>query len=442
MCLTLRAQNSGPQSYPAPDARFKADLLLIVAHPDDETAIGSYLAKAVFDEHRRVAIVYCNRGNGGGNSAGAEQSTSLGAIREIEARKAVARFGIENVWFLEGRDTPAQDLFASLELWHHGKILEDVVRIVRLTEADVIITWLPQYVVGENHGDHQASGVIATEAFDCAGDPTVFPEQVTPPRERIDINNLTEGLHAWQPKKIYYFSDASHPMTGAGPKFDISGISPTRKLPYYQLAAQLHTPHLTQADVSQSALDALKSGDFTQFKKWLESFNLIFGKAVVPCRPEGGIFDGVTPAPHAFVPPAGYRAEEKHGISLELGGVFAFYRDFWKAHDIAHVASLVGPEIGVAGGSYVHVPLLIRNDTPDSVEVTLSAVVPRDWTLEGGAGTYRLGPATVLPAQTFFRAPAAEGHETQEITWKAVVGRKSVGSVTLKVTLSQWALPQ
>jgi len=74
----------------------------------------------------------------------------------------------------------------------------------------VILTWLPHFVAGENHGDHQASGVIATEAFDLAGDPTVFPAQIVAPRERLDIGNATEGLLPWQPKKIYYFSDASH----------------------------------------------------------------------------------------------------------------------------------------------------------------------------------------------------------------------------------------
>jgi hypothetical protein len=33
---------------------------------------------------------------------------------------------------------------------------------------------MPGFFVGENHGDHQAAGVLATEAFDSAGDPTVF----------------------------------------------------------------------------------------------------------------------------------------------------------------------------------------------------------------------------------------------------------------------------
>ena len=39
-------------------------------------------------------------------------------------------------------------------------------------------TWLPRPVVGENHGDHQAASILATEAFDLAGDPTIFPSQV------------------------------------------------------------------------------------------------------------------------------------------------------------------------------------------------------------------------------------------------------------------------
>ena len=56
-----------------------------------------------------------------------------------------------------------------------------MVRIVRLTRPEVILTFLPGTFIGEDHGDHQAAGVLATEAFDLAGDPLVFPEQVTGP---------------------------------------------------------------------------------------------------------------------------------------------------------------------------------------------------------------------------------------------------------------------
>src|SRR2546430_17703707 len=81
---------------PAPDERYKADILLIVAHPDDETAVSGYLTKAIFDEHRRVAVIFGTRGDGGGNTMGNAQAAALGAEREIEARRALAYFGVMN----------------------------------------------------------------------------------------------------------------------------------------------------------------------------------------------------------------------------------------------------------------------------------------------------------------------------------------------------------
>jgi LmbE family N-acetylglucosaminyl deacetylase len=198
---------------PKPDERFKADLLLVVAHPDDETEIGAYLARAIFDQKRRVAVVFGTRGNQGGDSAGSAQSAALGIIREIEGRQALAHFGVMNVWFLNGLDTPGQNVLASLETWNHGDSLGRLVRIIRLTRPSVIATWLPDWVAGENHGDHQAAGVIATEAFDLAGNPTAFAEQLAAPQDRFNIGNLTEGLRPWQPQKLYYFSDTAHPET-------------------------------------------------------------------------------------------------------------------------------------------------------------------------------------------------------------------------------------
>ncbi|HWN98980.1 MAG TPA: PIG-L family deacetylase, partial [Blastocatellia bacterium] len=113
----IPARAAGTQQAPAvipPDERFKADILLIVAHPDDETMISSYLARAIFDQHKRVAVIYGTRGDGGGNSVGYEQAAALGAVREIEARRALASWGVMNVWFLGAPDTPGQDVLRSL----------------------------------------------------------------------------------------------------------------------------------------------------------------------------------------------------------------------------------------------------------------------------------------------------------------------------------------
>src|ERR1039458_6358882 len=75
---------------PLPDARFKTDILLIVAHPDDEGVITGYLARAIFDEHKRVAAIYGTPGNGGGDAVSNAQAAALGEIRMTEAREALA----------------------------------------------------------------------------------------------------------------------------------------------------------------------------------------------------------------------------------------------------------------------------------------------------------------------------------------------------------------
>jgi LmbE family N-acetylglucosaminyl deacetylase len=222
--LTAALSQAGAQrlsAVPAPDDRYKADILLVIAHPDDETNVSTYLWKAVLEEGKRVAIVFTTRGDTGGNSVGMEQSKALADIREIEARHSLAAHGITNVWFLQGHDTPTQDVLHSLETLGHGKAIDDVARIVRLTRPEVILTWLPAYVDGENHGDHQAAAVVATEAFDLSGNPTAFPEQITAPRERLSIMNYGEGLHPWQAKKLYFFSDATHPefLSHYGPPY-------------------------------------------------------------------------------------------------------------------------------------------------------------------------------------------------------------------------------
>src|SRR5881296_2887127 len=250
------AQLPAAPPNPPSDDRYKAEILLIVAHPDDDSLAAPYLAKAIYEEHKHVSVIYGTRGNAGGNAVGNEQAASLGAVREIEGRRALASMVILDVWYLNSPDTPGQDVLHSLETWGHGASLEQVVRLVRLTRPEVILTWLPLYVVGENHDDHQAAGVLATEAFDLAGNPLAFPEQVTAPRNRLNISNYGEGLRPWQPKKIYYFSDTIHFdfFKGKGPEYRTNEISPSRKIPYSQVAAEAWSHYQTQNDFTDAQL--------------------------------------------------------------------------------------------------------------------------------------------------------------------------------------------
>ena len=78
-CLAHGAaqQPQAPSLLPA-DPRYKAEVLLVLAHPDDDVVIGGYLARIALDEHKRVAVIYCTRGDGGGNSVGNEAGSALG----------------------------------------------------------------------------------------------------------------------------------------------------------------------------------------------------------------------------------------------------------------------------------------------------------------------------------------------------------------------------
>ena len=128
LAAAVRSGAQEAQPLPLADARYKADILLVVAHPDDEGAATAYLARAI-DEGKHVAVVYGTRGSSGGNEVGAEQASALGAIREIEARRALGTLGITNVWFLGGKDTASQDVLQSLANWEYGAALEQLVRL-------------------------------------------------------------------------------------------------------------------------------------------------------------------------------------------------------------------------------------------------------------------------------------------------------------------------
>ncbi|MGH9613801.1 MAG: PIG-L family deacetylase, partial [Bryobacteraceae bacterium] len=390
------ATSSRAEAMPGLDDRYKADILLIVAHPDDETAVTGYLARALFEQHKRVAVVFGTPGNSGGDATSYAQADALGAERQIEARRALASFGVMNVWFLGGTDTPGQDVLRSLETWNHGAALWQTIRLVRLTRPSVILTWLPHYVAGENHGDHQASSVLATEAFDMAGDPTVFPEQVAAPPDRENIGNLTEGLQPWQPEKLYFFSDAMHSdfQEGKGPQYSNEDVSPSKHQPYYKLVAEEMAFHLTQSDTGQFAKKAIANNDYKFFR---EPVRFILGKSLVPGSVTGDILQGVVPGPIPYVHPRGYVPHVQVGASIELGGPFAFYREFWDAHNLDSLKTLLGPEVALDAGTVLHIPVLIHSDRDQ--DVTLQLILPEGWRKLGGFDTYPLQAGGTYPVE-------------------------------------------
>lgn len=440
-CLSWLGAGQEVQN-PPPDSRFKADLLVVVAHPDDESEISGYLARAIFDEHKRVAVVYGTRGSHGGNVVGQEQAAALGMIREIEARRAWQRLGVSSIWFLNGVDTPGQNVLRSLESWNHGDSLGKLVRLVRLIRPAVIATWLPEYSAGENHGDHQAAGVLATEAFDLAGDPTSFPEQVTPPRDRYDVGNFTEGLRPWQTQKLYYFSDATdtHFMDGKGPRYAVADISPSQQISYARIAAESCAENLTQSDSGMMAKKGLQSGDLGYLSNPVK---FVLGKSYVAGSVTGDVFEGVRSGPIPFHKAPGFVPRETTAVTIEFGGPWRFYREFWQAHGLGRLAGLVPPEVAVNFDTFLTVPVVIENPTDQMLPVDIFVDLP-----EGLRYIRRPPEQGTVPAHGRFsfdfemRTPAERKAIIKTLRIRAQANHRILGNLELKIYLDGGALPQ
>ncbi|MEV4060636.1 sugar-binding protein [Nonomuraea dietziae] len=177
---------------PATSDRSSADLdaLFVGAHPDDEAFTLSTLGQWKEDHDIRTGVVTVTRGEGGGNAVGPEEGPALGLLREAEERTAVAKAGVREVFNLDDVDfyytvsAPLTDT-----VWG-GDTLEKVVRIVRQTRPEILLTMDPAPSPG-NHGNHQQAARLAVEAFYAAADPEAFPEQIA-----------REGLRPFAPARV------------------------------------------------------------------------------------------------------------------------------------------------------------------------------------------------------------------------------------------------
>lgn len=419
---------------PKPDDRYKADILLVVAHPDDDTGVLNYITRASLDEGKRVAVIFSTRGNSGGNAAGMEQAKAMADEREMEARQSLAASGIHNVWFLHGSDTATQDVLHSLETLGHGEALEEVVRLVRLTRPEVVLTWMPAYVAGENHGDHQASAVVATEAFDMAGDPTAFPEQINAPRRYYGINNYGEGLSPWQAKKLYFFSDASHQdfLAHHGPTYLSTDISRAKGVPFSVLNKVAWELYATQIDPQLDYY--VKMPDY-----------LVLARSLVKTSSaEADVWDGINSEPIAYAPPAGKKEQPTvEAVSIELGGPWAFYKKFEAAHDLTTALSFVKPQTALSSERSLWVPLLLHNYTERATDAELQWDLPAGWSIESKFTRFHLLPNSTYPAQIFLVAPEfTKNAPPQTLRWSLAADGKQGAAVELTVFMEYNGVPQ
>ena len=148
-------------------------VLVIGAHPDDEdTELLTVLVRGMGAE---AAYLSLNRGEGGQNLIGPELGEALGLIR-TEELLAARRLDGARQYFTRAYDFGfSKTLDETWAQWPRDTILKDVVRIVRRFRPQVLVSVFSG-TPRDGHGQHQAAGWVAREAFEVAGDSTRFPE--------------------------------------------------------------------------------------------------------------------------------------------------------------------------------------------------------------------------------------------------------------------------
>jgi len=141
-------------------------LLVVVAHPDDETfGCGALIASAARDGER-VVVCCASRGELGEDISGQHSTREeLGTARESELREAGAILGVAEIELLDLADSG----------WsgeaEPGSIVAEPDRMARVLD-EVIDRHRPQVVItldptgSDGHRDHAAVGQAATAAFD------------------------------------------------------------------------------------------------------------------------------------------------------------------------------------------------------------------------------------------------------------------------------------
>jgi LmbE family N-acetylglucosaminyl deacetylase len=264
---------------------YTSRVMFVAAHPDDENSgVLPYVSRGL---HARTALLTLTRGEGGQNLVGPDLFEALGLIRtgEMVAAGEVTEFNV-----LTRRSTSAFEQCNRNAGQVEKAVLDDMVRQIRSGQVMVSV-WRGDK--SDGHG-HQAAGLLAREAFQAAGDPERFPEQVR------------EGLTPWKVQKFYSRVGEKEQPTlriNAGQHDELLGAS------YQEIASRGYSSHR-----SQGSGDAYSAPGARMFQ-----YRLVFPEG----RVDSGFLDDV---PVRLVDLAGFvdsNSTERKRFSDELAQIEA-----------------------------------------------------------------------------------------------------------------------
>lgn len=228
-------------------------VLYFAAHPDDEnTRLIAWLAQ---EKKYRTAYLSLTRGDGGQNLIGTEQGVDLGLIRTQELLAARALDKGEQ-FFSSAYDFGFSKTHPeTFSFWDKQTALREAVWIIRKFRPDIIINRFPPDKRG-GHGHHQASAILAQEAFVAAADPNAFPDQLS-------------EVEPWQAKRLLWNTANFGGQNNTSEdqlKIDIGAYNPLLGQSYGEIAAHSRSQHKSQG-----------FGAATSRGKYIEYFALVDG---------------------------------------------------------------------------------------------------------------------------------------------------------------------
>ncbi len=347
----------------------KTDVLVVTAHPDDESMMAATMARYA-DQGKVVSLVTCTRGEGGGNGTGKELGASLGIVREGELRRCLSLLGTRYLYFLNQPDWAyTESVQATLARWGKEESLRRLVRLVRILRPEVICTMDPAPVGGQ-HGHHQAAGRLATEAFTAAADPRVFPDQIE-----------EEGLAVWKVRKLYWVSFGGGGNTVIRTDEQATGVlaGKVKGNRYADIATRAEMNHRSQG--FDKFMESMADSGQTMFAR---PNNFLLVKSRVPAVSDetdllAGL-EGVSVAENDLLS-AQHPTPVTSDVEVRVEPIQPVrnYQDWLKANHISYLMKRLPAHVPVTMGVPSPVTILVTNTTDRGLRQKVSISLPEGW---------------------------------------------------------------
>ncbi len=139
-------------------------VLLVLAHPDDESMMGGTLGR-LKEAGFSIDALYVTAGEGGKTNLITGDPSDLRRLRPQELKEAAQRIGIRDFRILGEPDEPLREngkptkdarRFLAARIWNQSRIEDEIEKQIAKTQPEIILTLLPENTA--IHAHHQAVG--------------------------------------------------------------------------------------------------------------------------------------------------------------------------------------------------------------------------------------------------------------------------------------------